>query len=358
MSDSPADFAVFGSSPLARLLAGLLASTHNRKVLLIGESQSAFRLPRGIDLSVAPITRPETWAMLAEGIAETQRILSRIGARGALVRVDPIFLARNPIGIEALSHVEQMARGFRVAVEPVSPSVFSTPSHGIILRDALFLNRPALEAIADPWLDKVGIGRVVPEKVVIAADGSAQLFARSTEVSARQAILVDPDAIMAFLPLRQWPALFRRQSATAIVGMPGRPLPAALVQQIDNGLTLVRQAEGGIAAIGSGGLGDCVSALQGLLGDARPREQSGQTMFSTLATLDGAPAVGRAGGIGADVIAGLGIAGVFFAPALAKWLSGEAHPHQSRWFGARLVNRSAKSASVSEYAPAYQGQPA
>jgi hypothetical protein len=358
MNDTSSDFAVFGSSPLARLLAGLLASTHDRKVILVGESQSAYRLPRSAELSVAPITRPETWAMLAEGIAETQRLLSRIGARASLSRIDPIFLARSVHGIEALSHVRQMAQGFRIAVEPVTQSVFGTAFDGIVLRDALRLNRPALEAAADPWLDKIGVRRLMPERVVIAQDGSTQLFAGGAEIAAQQAILVDPEAIIAFLPLRQWPALFRRQPATAILGRPERPLPAALVLDIDTGLTLLRQAEGGMAAISTGSLATSAIDIQALLGEQRLLDQSGQTAFSTLVTADGAPAVGRAAGVGADVIAGFGMAGVFLAPALAKWLAGEAQPHHSRWFGARLVNRSAKSASVSDYAPPFQDNPA
>ncbi len=59
MSQPTADFAVFGGTPLARLLAGLLAAKHGRRVVFVGESLSGYRLPRSIDLTVAPLTRPK-----------------------------------------------------------------------------------------------------------------------------------------------------------------------------------------------------------------------------------------------------------------------------------------------------------
>ena len=39
------DFAIFGSSPLALLLGGLLATTHGKAVCLIGEPWSPWPLP-------------------------------------------------------------------------------------------------------------------------------------------------------------------------------------------------------------------------------------------------------------------------------------------------------------------------
>ena len=71
MTEAHADFVVVGSTPLARLVAGLLASVHGKTVVFSGESQSGYRLPRGLDLSVAPITRPETWALLKAVLPES-----------------------------------------------------------------------------------------------------------------------------------------------------------------------------------------------------------------------------------------------------------------------------------------------
>lgn len=349
MNHTPADFAVFGSSPLARLLAGLLASTHGRKVIFVGESQSGYRLPRSVDLSVAPITRPETWALLGEGIAETKRLLSRIAGRGAFSRVDPIFFSDTESGSEVLSHIRHLAQGFRVAAEPVSASRLGPGRNGIILRDAIRLNRPVLEPALDQWLDKHKVQNVVAESITIAFDGSVRIGAHGEEYSAQQAILADPETIMALLPLRHWPSLFLRESTATILTKPTQPLAAPVMLEIGTGIVLLQQPEGGMAGVGPGDLGGFSGQMQMLFGRDRQIEQAGQTTFTTLHTSDGAPAVGRAAGVGADVVAGLGMVGAFFAPALANWLAGVAQPHQASWFDARLVNRTARSPNVTEY---------
>ena len=94
MSESAVDFAVFGSSPLASLVAGLLASRHKRRVIIVGEPEARYRLPRALDLSVAPITRPETWALLTANKADSAKLISKIGGRNAVrPPILPISLA-------------------------------------------------------------------------------------------------------------------------------------------------------------------------------------------------------------------------------------------------------------------------
>src|SRR5690606_6773418 len=110
MSESVLDFVIFGSSPLAGLLAGLLASDHGKRVACVGESAARYRLPRSIDLSIAPVTRPETWSLLAATSAETQRLLTKIAGRSGLRRIAPIFFSVERSAREALGHVAHMAR--------------------------------------------------------------------------------------------------------------------------------------------------------------------------------------------------------------------------------------------------------
>ncbi|MBJ3785178.1 hypothetical protein [Devosia sediminis] len=353
MSDTPYDFAVFGATPLAQLLAGLLASVHGRRVVLVGEGQAGYRLVRGIDLSVAPITRPESWAMLTQALPEVTRLVSRIGGRGALSRVNPIFFAEGWHHAMALSHVQHMAQGFGIAVEPVSQSLLGEGRQGIMLRDAVRINRPALEAGLGKWLERAGVTRLQAQKVSIASDGQAEIIAEGAAVVAKQTVLADDDAVMAWLPLRQWPALLRRQHLTSILTTPTQPLAAGIMLQFNSGIVLTQQAEGGIAAFGPGGLSDFADAVQALLGQNRPVELAGQTGFQALQSLDGAPAFGRVAGVGADVAAALGCAGAFLAPAYARWLASSASPEEAAWFGAHLVNRSAKSQPVAEYAPGH-----
>ena len=355
MSATEFDFAVFGSSPLPQLLAGLLAAQHGRSVVLIGESQAGYRLPRGIDLSVAPLTRPDSWVLLTSLVPETTRLLSRIGGRAAWGRVDPIFFAQGRAHGEALSHVSHMAQGFGLAADPVSATQLGADRRGVVLRDAIRINRPVLETGLDRWLERAGVRRIGPQKVDIAADGSAAVISGGLAYAARQAVLADDDAIMAWLPLRQWPGQLQRRHCASILTTPTRALAASVMLELDSGAVLTQQAEGGIAAFGPGDLAAFSDHLQTLLGQERQVEQAGQTGFQMLETADGAPALGRVAGVGADVVAGFGAIGAFLAPALARWIAGQASPIESTWFEARLVNRSGRSAPVDDYVPGRTG---
>ncbi len=358
MSEKQVDFAVFGSSPLARLLAGLLAGTHGRSVAFIGESHSGYRLPRDIDLSIAPMTRPQSWSMVTALLPETLKLLSRIAGRSAWSRVDPILFAEEPEALEALSHMRHMASGFGLAAEKISASMVGAGRSGVMLRDAVRLNRPVLEPALDRWLDKQNVLRGAAEDVSIAADGVAILKMGDDTILAGQAILADSAAILAHLPNNQWPALLRRQTMATILTTPTQQIAAPVMMQVDTGTTLLQQAEGGIAAIGRGELTHFSAGLQTLLGYGRQVQQAGQTIHLALEATDGAPLFGRVGGVGADIVAGLGPTGGFLAPALARWIAGNPRAQEESWFGARLANRTASAEPVAEFHLPVHGQAA
>lgn len=352
MNPDEFDFAVVGATPAARLLAGLLASEHSRRVIHVGESQSGYRLPRGIDLSIAPMTRPDSWTLLRSGSAETLRILGRISGRSAWSHLDPILFADAPRGQEALSHIRQMMNGFGMAAEKAAPSLLGPGRQGILVRDAVRLNRPVLEPALDGWLGEMGVRQVMPSHLSVAMDGSARLaLGVEQTLTAAQTILADDAAIISHLPLRQWPALLRRQKHVTILTTPTKPIAAPIMLQIDRGVGLLQQEEGGIAAWGPGGFAAFSEHLQALLGQDRQVEQAGQTAYDLLLTDDGAPVVGRAAGSGADLVAGFGPAGAFLMPALARWICACATESETAWFGTHLVDRSRKSFSVADYRP-------
>lgn len=351
MTGARADFAIVGSTPTARLVAGLLASAHGRSVVLSGESQSGYRLPRGVDLSVAPITRPETWALLKSGLPEALKLISRIGGRRAWSRVDPIVFSEAAAGKEALAHIRHMALAFGHAAERVPAADIGASRDGLLLRDAVLLHRAALEVALDKWLDQNGVRRLGDgEMLTVRADGSAELVAGEDRIEIAQTVLADDPAIIGHVPPAQWPSLLLRQVASTIQTEPTRPIAAPVMHRLDTGLTLVQQQSGrGIAAMGPGAIDPFAAALGVLLGKERQFRQAGQSSYETLLAMDSAPAVGRLGGTGPDVLAGLGPSGAFLAPAIARWLCGKAMPAEDAWLGARLVDRRATPSSVAEF---------
>ncbi|MEQ9638357.1 MAG: hypothetical protein RLW68_20035 [Devosia marina] len=349
MSDAEFDFAIFGSTPMAQLLAGLLGGEHGRKVLLIGQNRAGYRLPRGVDLSVGPITRPQSWAMLTGTSAEAARLATRIAGRSALSRVDPIFFAEEPRAVEALSHMRHMAGGFGIAAEQVGQSALGGNRSGMVLRDAMRLNRPQLETGLERWLTDCSVERLAPHSVAVDNDGAVKIETDGGTSLAQQAVLADDEAIVAWLPLRQWPTLFQRVRHASILTTPTRPLAAPIMFELDKGLFLTQQAEGGVAAFGPGERSAFSEHVHGLLGQNRQVEQAGQTSYAALATKDGAPAFGRVAGQGADIVANTGCFGAFIAPALARWLADRASPDEARWFDQHLVNRTSRQTRVDEF---------
>lgn len=348
MTDSRADFVVIGSTPQARLVAGLLASVHGKSVVFVGESQSGYRLPRGVDVSIAPLTRPETWSVLKPLVAETLKLVSRIGGRGAWSRLDPILFAEHDTGKQALAHISHMALAFGHGAEPVSRVVIGAGRAGMVLRDAALLHRPTLEAGLDCWLEQHHVRRIGDSDAIsIRSDGSADLLCGEDRIAVDRAILADDPALLRHLPQDQRPGLLQQVSST-IFTEPTGPIAAPVLMQLDSGLALVQQPGRGIVAMGSGGIDRLGTQLGALLGRERAFRQAGQSQYNTVQTEDCAPAVGRIGGVGADVLAGFGPTGAFFAPAIARWLCGRATSEENAWFEARLVNRGMTPSQVAE----------
>jgi hypothetical protein len=348
MIESRADFAVLGATPQARLVAGLLASVHGKSVIFQGESQAGYRLPRGIDLSVGLITRPETWALLKAGIPETTKLVGRIGKR-SWTRLDPIFFADGIAGREALSYVRHMAGAFGIAAERVPSNLLGNGREGLMLRDAVQLRVPLLEPALDRWLDRHKVRRVESEVAIgVRADGSATCMMGEERIDIGQAILADDAALLAHLPASAWPDLLQRQVASTILTEPTEPIAAPVMHQIDSGAVLTQHGDRGIVAFGPGAVGEFSTALGTLLGSQRAVRQAGQSSYTRVVTIDRAPAVGRVGGTGPDVLVGFGSIGAFLAPAIARWLCGVATAGEGAWLAARLINRAGVASAVSD----------
>lgn len=349
MTSAPLDFVVVGTTPQARLIAGLLATTHGKRVALQGESQSSYRLARGVDLSVGPMTRPQTWSLLALLLPETLKLIGKIGARRAWTRIDPILFADGPVSKEALAHVRQMAGAYSIAAERIPPRELGQDRDGIVLRDAVLLNRPALELSLDKWLAASGVRRLDEgHDLVLAADGSATVAAGDNTIAFGQTVLVGDAALTRYLPQGAWPDILVAEQSSTILTEPTPAISAPVMHQLDRRLTLLQPADRGISAIGPGGIDSFTSGLRDLLGAQRPFRQAGQSTYWRAVTRDGAPAVGRINGTGPDVVAGFGMPGAFFAPALARWLCGTATEAERRWLDARLVDRNPAGSAVAE----------
>lgn len=360
MADTSYELAIFGSTPLSGLVAGLLATVHQKKVCIVGDVQSAFRLAHGIDLSVMPVTRPETWALLKEGTGETLKLVARLGGKAVVHRIDPIFVAETRSGSDALAHMRHVALGFGYAVERSLGGGGLENGTAYRLRDAVFLQRPALQPLIEQWLAASGVGRIPARgtKVTLKRDGSARIESGAISFEASKAVLCDDAALLAHLDVDERDRLLVSQSMTTLLTEPALPLAAPVMIYPDRGVTLSQGPGGNILALSAGRPELATARVGGCLINQGHLRRAGQISFRSVLTVDGAPLIGQAKGLKSVVVAGLGVGGAFLAPAIARLIAGTASDREQRYFGAHEAGRGSARSMVADYqgAVALEGQ--
>lgn len=347
-----------GSTPLAGLLAGLLAGEHRKRVVLVAEASTAFRLAQGLDLAAGPITRPETWALLREGTRETLKLVGRIGGRSAVRRIDPLFLCDTEESAAALSHMWHVALGFGLAVER---RTVAGVSRGIAFRsrDVALLDRAALGAALAGWHAKLSLQRLDAgnTNAVIGRDGSVRLHAGGQTIEAAHAVLADDAAVAAHVDGATADPVLRLLPTTVMATEPTRRLAAPVMIYIDRGVSLLRGPGGSLLAT-SIGRGDTAPARVGsCLAGHGPLKRVGQRVFRSVVTRDGGPLVEPRPGRGASLVAGLGMGGAFFAPALARLFAGAASADEAAYFAGRGADGDRRAIADYVAPPAREAQP-
>lgn len=352
MPDEAFDIAVFGSTPMAGLLAGLLKSEHGKRVCLVADPWSPFRLPCRYDLSVAPATRPETWWLLRSASIETMKLLGTLG-KGLIERIDPLFIADVPASARALAHMRHMALGYGYAAE--RPAGRSLPETGAAcrIRDAAILVGGRIEPALAAWHDRLELRRLpaAATSAILRRDGSARLSLAGAAIEADQAVLADDAAILARLDPDERDRVLHVSRLTVFLTEPAKPLPAPLVHYLDRDVVLLQRSKGGaIVALAGGGEAEARDRAGACLGPLAPLLCAGQTGIRRVATLDGAPLVGVAKGRRIMVLAGMGPTGAFLAPALARHLAGVVTEAERSYFTAREPARGNSRQLVADYA--------
>lgn len=349
MADGSYDFLVLGSTPLAGLLAGLLAIEHKRRVCLVGEPFSPFRLQRSIDISIAPVTRPETLILLKRSAAETTKLVNGWG-KGLAGRVDPLFIAETPESIAALGHFRHLALELGYAVEPVADR---NVAEGLMLRvrDIQMLGHGRFEPALEDWLARHEVRHLdrADTELTLRKDGTARIAHDGHSVEAAQVILAGDDATLDYLPEEARDRSLEAVPGAAMLLEAAKPLPAPYVSYLDRGLTLAQDGKVSVSALVSGDPVTARARLGSAVAKAGASRLAGETVVGTMRTSDGAPFLGPARGHKAIVIAGLGPTGAFLAPALARYIANAAPPDEAQWFAARGPTRGNQRLLAADY---------
>ncbi len=351
MSSNQFDLAVFGSGPSALYLAALLAEGQTRRIVLIHNPATRVRLPRSFELSAGFIARPETWRLLTAGSAETARRLSTAGLGGALERTRLTLARTGASGRFALGHVRALASAHGAEIQraslPPNPEWDATghAAHGLLLREVWrFAPERAHDAFL-AWHNKLGIERLPraqTDEIAIGRDGSLRLTAGSQRIAAELAVLADDEFILDFAGGAELEAGFRIEQRTALLTAPTADrLPDRAAFLLAEDFALHQAPSGAIAAVGAGAPGPLAERILRLLPALASASIAGRARFAGLASLDGAPQIGRGKSRRAFVVGGLGETGFFLMPSLARFIAGAAEGHEKAFWSARAIGRDA-----------------
>lgn len=325
------DIAIVGASPLATLLAGLLQARHGRRVVQLADIEAGFRLPRGIDLSAAPITRPETWEILVESRQETLRLIAPLVERSALAGTELTIVAQSPESVVALAHLHQMVTAYGHVAER-RPDATVRDAELLVIDDVVVLRHEKLLAPLLSWAGESGV--VVENGAVRRIAGSgAEGFALETSagsVSASLVVLVGPDGVRG---LKALPPGLVAGHGTILLGQAG-PLPPMLRLGLDSGALVHVDAQGAPLGFGHGEDEAARGAIADLLRLDDPLPLAARRRVASVSSADAAPYIGRAVADGVFFACGLGPAAGFWAPALARHIAGAGPEAEDSFFRA------------------------
>jgi hypothetical protein len=300
------DFAIHGTNLLSALLAGVLARDHGKKIVRIGRRPSAQRLPRHLDLALPRSARPDSWHRMREAAVETRDLLGQIGTPEGWSETEAALVADTAASTAALDHVIHLAHGsgHQVARLP----------NGWALRRVALLHPEFLGDSLAKWLSEAG--------VVSQDEGPGD---------AAQIVLADDAAVLDHFAEAQRPTAIVAEPMTATLLAAPRGLSSSMQYFPDRGVTLLRRPGNAVLALISGER-EVEARLASTLSGPFPIKRLATTRYRRVVT-DGAPLIGRINE--AFVVAGLGDAAGFFAPALARFLVGKSEGDERKWIAAR-----------------------
>lgn len=308
------DFAIFGSGPFSALLAGLLAHDHGKQVARIAPAASPQRLSRGLDIALPFATRPESWRLLRRSEAETAALLASIEAGDVLGRAEVEIVADLDQTAAALAHMAHVAAGYG-----------HRPRNGRFANVAMLTGEISL---VDSKVQSLEPHRV---RLGYSRSGVAELTFDDELMPVAAIVLADDPAILEHLPEAQRPAQLIAQPMTATLTAPARRLPAPVRRFPDRGVTLLQRADRSVLGLVAGA-SDVDARLASCLAGPFPLPRRATAHYQRLLSRDGAPLIGRLEPSGLTIVAGLGDAAAFLAPAVARALAGKSTDEETGWF--------------------------
>ncbi|MCB9993437.1 MAG: hypothetical protein H6873_07245 [Hyphomicrobiaceae bacterium] len=327
------DVAIIGTSVLAALLAISLVRDHRKSVLLVTDRSRPYRLARDMPASFGFFLNANAWHVLRACRDDGQRLIADIGGRWLVRRRDLHLGAVSAAGAQALDHVTQMARFYGQESESVSSRQVRGSTAGCVVRGV---------SMFDParfWLKFRETGRSADISLTdigglslgFGASGGGDISANGQTYRAKRIVLVDNEAIANFSPSDLLASSFAfGQDSVIGLSQRGKERGELYVPEFD----LRQFASGRFARIVgiSGGRDAALATAVRLLPEFDVRHITAMSSRTTISVRGGGPLAGRGGSARPFVIAGFGLAGPFFAPALARLIADAPTRDEERLF--------------------------
>lgn len=326
------DFIVVGATPLAVVVAQLLARAHGKKVALVGAAEHPLRVSRGFDLSVAPLTRPAHWDLLTSTRGETLKIMGELG-RAIVQPTDIAFTGHGRRAEVTLGHIRHLAAGFGELTEPLTREAVIRHGNGFILRGAMRLRRRAFFATARNWLAQAGVGWFTQGSCALSVSSTGTILSTGDQkFRADSTLFCDGRMAADLVAPENLPVEVTSIAYCGLMTEPGTKLHwPSLVDVGANALAFLHD-KGRAEAWVAGDKETAIAWLEGVMEHNNRTRLAGLAELAILGTPDGAPLIARMPRIRAQLALDLGASGLFVAPALARYFAGEASRAEQEFF--------------------------
>ncbi len=358
------EFAIFGSSPLAAILACSLSKIHKRETIIFTALSSPLLPIRQFDCSADLITRPQSWRILQENIPQLQQLLKDFplspnsSFSHPLELINPLFIAKEKKGAIALNHMRNIAQyyGFILEGQPIGQNI----EQAILMRDILMLNQRIFALGVKEWLEKNNVKILFPQNIAIKTDfrTGIKIISENKNIIAKRLIFVGSEPVLNFMNAKERLLNFRKVLTTSLMIEPTEKIVHTTIFDVDNDSILHQEISGTVNIIHHGGEGES-NFLAGYFEEQEETNINiaGKTQFENIVSRDGAGVFGSVNGKKISFLAGFGKIGIFLVPAIARMILSKVTEFEREYFTARRPRKNRKIRSdIVDYTTSRKGK--
>lgn len=347
------DVGVVGASLASALLAGLLARDHKQKTCLFLNQFAQHQLSREIGLSFNCATRPETWTMQNQAIAETLPIITKIGGSNSMKKTSGLLMCQSEDNADALSHMYHYLHAIDYEIERLAQNEYPHCAAAYGIGNLRIIRPSILWPALINWLNVVGVAVFDWQGLKIGAKKRQQVRVNlgQQKFDFGQLVLADETSILAFAEQTEIESLFEKKTYCTVTTQPLEKTKETLILNPEHEFCARVCPDGAFEVLCEGDFAQFERQFsKNIMANAILSEKkvhlAGRAIFPSIRTIDGAPFAGKLGRSSIWGSAGFGHMSVFFAPMTARLICSKSSPEETDYFALRGSNKKRNSAQI------------